>query len=130
MNYVMLVLRAFLMVICVETSIRYSLWWRKVRREDPSVMSLLLIGIAIAQGGIALRHADVFFYYQPVPMIGVIVIADALMVIGTLYHLFPAWRISHGYDSRRTAIALFVRGVLAAALSVSVFMLDFWIMRR
>ena len=133
MIYVALVvLRSFLAVVCVETSIRYSVWWRKVRREDPrTVLSTLLLGIAAAQGGIALQHVVALFNdYQPPPLPWATIAADVLMMVGTLYHLFPAWRISHGYNDRRIATALFVRALIAAALAIVVFALDAWGMAR
>lgn len=128
MIYVFLGLRALLIVICIECSAHYALWWRKVGREESDPQNLLLlpllIGIAIAQAGIALRHVDILYYEVAPDMIGTVLLSDILMMVGTAFHLFPAWRISRGLTGRQIRTAVCIRILIAAALAGVVILYD------
>jgi hypothetical protein len=120
---VMLLMRVLLITICLETSARYWIWWMKVRaRNDVGILPPLLIGVAVAQAGIAVRQTGVFYPYVHEPLLGIVLLADILMLIGTILHLVPCWRISHSFSERRMAIEIALRGIMAVALASLIFL--------
>lgn len=126
-----LTMRVLLFLVCTETAVRYAFWWRKIRREpEPGILLPLMLGIGVAQAGIAIRHVDMFYYANPTPMLWIVLLADAFMLIGTLLHLTPAWRISHGYSDRRIKWGIAIRVVVAAVLAGAIVYADFFLMLR
>ena len=118
-----LLMRVLLIIVCLETSARYWIWWTKVRASPNSgVLAPLLVGIAVFQAGIAMRHIDIFYYYLQEPFLGIVLAADILMLIGTILHLVPCWKISHSFSERRIAIEIALRGVTAVALASLIFL--------
>ena len=118
MTITLLLLRALLIIVCVETSARYWMWWSKAKKDLSSgVLAPLLLGIAIAQAGIALRNFNIFYYKVPEEFFLVVLGADSLMLLGTLLHLIPCWRISHSFSERRIAVEVVLRGVMASTVS-------------
>ena len=86
-----LLMRVLLIIVCLETSARYCIWWTKVRASPNSeVLAPLLVGIAVLQAGIAVRHIVIFYYYLQEPFLRIVLAADILMLIGTILHLVPA----------------------------------------
>ena len=118
-----LLMRVLLIIVCLETSARYCIWWTKVRTSPNSgVLPPLLVGIAVFQAGIAVRHIDIFYYYLQEPFLGIVLAADILMLIGTILHLVPCWKISHSFSERRMAIEIALRGITAVALASLIFL--------
>jgi hypothetical protein len=94
------------------------MWWSKAKKDLSSgVLAPLLLGIAIAQAGIALRNFNILYYKVPEEFFLVVLGADSLMLLGTLLHLIPCWRISHSFSERRIAIEVVLRGVMASTVS-------------
>ena len=48
--------------------------------------------------------------------------ADILMLIGTILHLVPCWKISLSFSERRMAIEIALRGVTAVVLASLIFL--------
>ena len=118
MTITLLLLRALLIIVCVETSARYWMWWSKAKKDLSSgVLTPLLLGIAIAQAGMALRNFNILYYKVPEEFFLVVLGADSLMLLGTLLHLIPCWRISHSFSERRIAVEVVLRGVMASTVS-------------
>ena len=118
MTISLLLLRALLIIVCVETSARYWMWWSKAKKDLSSgVLAPLLLGIAIAQAGIALRNFNILYYKVPEEFFLVVIGADSLMLLGTLLHLIPCWKISHSFSERRIAVEVVLRGVMASTVS-------------
>lgn len=143
-----LFLRVALIVVCVETSIRYALWWHKVGPRWPragfevpqfcrilikgdaenGILPPLMLGIAAAQAGIAMRHMDVFYYAatgeMPSFWLFAVLFSDVLMLIGTVLHLLPAWELAPGAIDRTLGSALIIRVAIIAVLCLAVLVIE------
>jgi hypothetical protein len=120
MTITLLLMRAILIIVCLETSARYWMWWSKVKTELGPVLPPLLLGIAVAQAGIAVRHMDVFYYNVPEHFFPPVLVADSLMLLGTVLHLIPCWRISHSFSERRIAVEIVLRGIMAVTMASAI----------
>jgi hypothetical protein len=112
------------MILCLETSARYFFWWKKtVTSKADTVLVPLLIGISLAQFGIALRHTDAIYYQQPLSIWSVIIASDFLMLFGTLFHLIPAWQLN-SYTNWYVVKHILIRLCIAVCLSCAIIAFD------
>jgi hypothetical protein len=119
MNILVLVLRLLLIGVCCETSIRYALWWRKVRTDAAAgLLPVLMLGIALVQAGTFIRHFNFFHNnIENLPVVDLVILPDAMILAGTIVHLVPCWRISHSFSDQRIAVEIIVRGLIASLIA-------------
>lgn len=120
--------RVMLLLLCSETAWRYARWWRHVYRDpDTQFLRDLLIGIAVAQSGFLL-FTIYALCFSHVPRddqnrLDLLLVGDSLLVVGTILHLRPAWRMSNKLISL-VPIGILSRAVVAALIAAILIMRD------
>lgn len=93
-------LRLSILLLSGETSIRYFIWWNKVKRDPDTLLANLMLGIAIVHAVLSMMMGTSalklfgFGHSKPEPALYGFYIAG--LIAGTFFHLIPCWRISCG----------------------------------
>lgn len=115
----LLLSRLILMLLCTEIAVRYGFWWHTARRSG-AILARLLLGVCIAQAGLAcammaatyntLSNSIFSFSVPTFPNVIFFLVTDLFMIVGAIFHLIPCWSLNYGFTKKRIAKELAWRG--------------------
>lgn len=107
---------ALVMVSSLETAYLYLRWWPRVRAlPNPPILHHLVLGIGILHLSVGSRAAWLYYEWaqqthgltdalplQPVLTDSFVILSGAsiLFLVGTAFHLLPAWQIRNGWTTK------------------------------